>query len=74
MTTFNDAAAFRMNWGKHTGWTLDEIATSDEGLLYLDFLRTLKLDMHTGNAVNAYLDDETIARDLSKIIAARSRT
>jgi hypothetical protein len=69
---FAEAAAFRMPWGKYKGEQLDEIAVSDQGLRYLDWLRG-KVDAeesHTllARAVRAYCEDQTIARDIAKVV------
>lgn len=71
MTPFQQAKAFRMPFGKHRGVTLDDIARTDEGLRYLDWLRgDMEGKNHVGDAFKhlcVYLDDFTIASELEKI-------
>ncbi len=70
---YKTARAYVMQFGKYTGRTLDEIASTDAGLRYLDWMRgALRLDFHTKNAVEAYLDDPTISADLEKLIKKES--
>lgn len=66
---FQQAKRFRMRFGKHKGKTLDDIATTDAGLLYLDYMRGLKslADSMTKMAINTYLNDPPIARELERI-------
>jgi hypothetical protein len=71
--TFAEAKAFVMHFGKYEGKSLDEIATSDQGLRYLDWARgALRLDFHTKNAVEAYLNDPTIAKDVANLARAKA--
>ena len=66
---FKEAAAFVMPFGKHRGRMLDAIATDDDGLKYLDWLRgerqgcTTKVDI----ALAVYLDDASIQGELRKL-------
>lgn len=67
--TFKDAANFVMPFGKYKGKTLDAIATDDEGLRYLDWLRGAReedREPHTAidYALDAYLSDPSICREL----------
>ena len=65
--TFRDAADFRMQFGKYAGKTLDEIATTDEGLRYLDWLRGMMGPGQTLYNLTTYLDDTTIAADVARL-------
>ena len=66
---FKEAADYVLKFGKYTGKTLDAVASSDVGLVYLDWARgTLRLAFHTKNAICSYLDDPTIAKDLAKLV------
>lgn len=68
---FRDASDIRMTFGKYKGKTLDQIGTTDAGLMYLDWLRgererdETELDL----AIRAYLNEESIAKDLTELIA-----
>jgi hypothetical protein len=68
---FKQAGDYVLTFGKHQGQTIDTVASTDNGLLYLDFLRGIRLDFHTKNAVCTYLDDPTIAKDLAALVEAR---
>lgn len=64
--TFREAQSFRMPFGKHKGRTLDEIARSDEGLRYLDFMYgDMEKPSPTMTALAAYLGDAAIQRELA---------
>ena len=71
---FRSAAAFVMPFGQYKGKTLDEIAQTDKGLLYLDWLlgeRDKKENDEpkmVDHALVAYLSDETIQHDLEKLL------
>jgi hypothetical protein len=70
---FADAKKFRLTFGKHKLKTIDQIAESDAGLKYLDWLRgslnerCLDWQTYTLDALDAYLSDPTIARELGKV-------
>jgi len=67
--TFKQAAAFVFPFGKHKGKTLDKIASTDDGLKYLDWARGLdNLFPATRAALKTYLDDPAIKRELSNIM------
>jgi predicted alpha/beta hydrolase len=69
---FATAAAYVIRFGKYRGKTVDEIASSNGGLRYLDWMRgALHLDFHTANAVCSYLEDPTIAKDLAELVKGR---
>lgn len=67
--TFDTAASFIIPLGRYKGKTLDEVAYTDEGLLYLDYMRG-KLDSWSTarKALDAYLDDPVIVQELSNLI------
>ena len=72
---FRTAASFTLYFGKYTGKTLDQIAESDEGLLYLDWLLAEGWlgevpKMH----VKAYLGDLAIAKDLTRAVEDRDHS
>lgn len=67
-SSFKVAAQYRMPFGKYFGQTLDDIAKTDAGLLYLDYIRGERKEKKNNNEVdrmlNAYLSDPGIVRDL----------
>lgn len=76
--TYRTAAVWVMPIGKHRGKTLDAIATRDDGLQYLAWLRDRytagartrtpsPAERDTLNALSAYLDDPTIKAELNKL-------
>lgn len=70
--TYQEAAAYRMPLGKHAGKMLDDIAATDAGLLYLDWLRGERdkgggIRSRLDEALASYLDDKTIAAELAKL-------
>lgn len=67
--TFKDAAAFKMPFGKHKGCCLDAIASDDDGLKYLDWLRGERGSTRSDidQALAAYLDDPSIKKDLENL-------
>ncbi len=69
---YQTAAHFRMPIGKYAGRNLDDIGITNQGLLYLDWLRG-DLEGKSGRyqlreALKAYLDDPTIAAELSQLV------
>jgi hypothetical protein len=81
--TFTEASAYVLTIGKYKGKTLDEIATTDDGLVYLDWLlgareyaneasgrRGSANERETTEYLRTYLTDQTIARE---VIAARKK-
>jgi hypothetical protein len=72
-TTFRWAAAFKLDFGPFQGQSLDAIATSENGLRYLDNLngKISHQNSAVARAVIAYLTDPTIAKDLSDLVGAR---
>ena len=69
--TFTEAAAFVMPFGQHKGRTLDDIASDDEGLSYLGWLRGVReeeeQDWPVDLALATYLDDPAIAKELEAL-------
>jgi hypothetical protein len=74
---FKHAQVFVIHFGKYKGKTIDDIARTDDGLLYLDWLCG-ELG-HTTDPIKAvlrthlhnYLRDPTINRDLCAIARGR---
>lgn len=75
---FRAAAAHVLPFGKFSGNTIDRVAESDAGLLYLDWMRG---ELVAGrlvarqseqpaliNALAVYLEDPAIAGDLAKLV------
>jgi uncharacterized protein (DUF3820 family) len=66
--TFDEAKVWCMPFGKYAGRTLDQIAETDEGLSYLDWLRDQGwLRQGAKDALDAYLDDPAIAKELEEL-------
>lgn len=66
--TFAEAAKYVMPFGKHKGRTLDAIASDDDGLRYLDWLRGERGGVNdVDRALVAYLDDPTIKKELENL-------
>lgn len=66
--TFKEAKDYKLLFGKHSGETLDQIAESDNGLSYLDWLVGQNfIHGRTKEALVAYLSDPAIAEDLKKM-------
>lgn len=70
---FDEAKNRTITFGKHRGMTLDEIAETDDGLRYLDWLRTARCEERERTsgpksdlecALEAYLSEPTIQREL----------
>lgn len=67
--TFDDAGTFVMKFGKRIGETLDEIARTDDGLRYLDWLAgSNSLWPDTREALDTYLSDPSIKRELDSVL------
>lgn len=71
MISFTEAKNWAMPFGKFKGKTIDQIATSDSGLRYLDWLYgemcTSTNKTPTLDALQVYLQDPTIAKELEGI-------
>lgn len=72
---WTEAAAFVMPFGKYKGKKVDVVAKDDDGLRYLDWLRgelwmyeqtDVKRDV--AEALDVYLDDPVIRRELEEIL------
>lgn len=71
--TFQEASRVVLPYPKYKGKTIDEVAQSNEGLLYLDWLAAQPwLFADIKKALDAYLGDEAVARDLSTILDDRA--
>jgi uncharacterized protein (DUF3820 family) len=72
---YKEAAAIKMPFGKYAGKTMDETAETDEGLLYLDWLRGERERSprpdRIQEALSVYLNDPTIASELNNAIGKR---
>lgn len=69
MMSFTEAKNFVLLFGKHSGKRLDEVAETDEGLCYLDWLNDRKTihSKQLKEALRVYLSDPTIAKELKAI-------
>jgi uncharacterized protein (DUF3820 family) len=67
--TFDQAKTFVMPFGKHKGRTLEQIASDDEGLQYLDWLFGERGDggFQLDRALVAYLEDPSIQKELEDL-------
>ncbi len=69
---FKSAANFAMPFGKHKGKALDVIATTDEGLLYLDWLAGYVgygiQGKEAKEAIDVYLADSTISKEVQRLV------
>ena len=73
--TFHEASDFLMPFGHHVDQSLDQIAETDAGLLYLDWMRG-QLDnqrlspqrLRLKEALGTYLDDSTIKKELRALL------
>jgi uncharacterized protein (DUF3820 family) len=67
--TFAESKIVVVPFGQYRGRTLDDIARTDEGLLYLDWLRGQGVQSEPlKTALDTYLDDAGIAADLMKVV------
>ncbi len=66
--TFKEAQGFRLMFGKYRGETLDDIASTDEGLKYLDWLLgESDANAHSYPYLSAYMNDPSIKRELENL-------
>ena len=68
---FATAGKYVIRFGQYKGRTIAKIAESDAGLLYLD--RLLAWDrvwIDTRNAIETYLSDPSIAKELRSLLEA----
>jgi uncharacterized protein (DUF3820 family) len=68
LTPFQRAKAFKLTFGKYQGRALDDVACSDAGLRYLDWLRGETQDTTLLSMLNTYLDEPSIAQDLTNAL------
>ncbi|MAF05115.1 hypothetical protein [Herbaspirillum sp.] len=67
--TYQEAAMTVIHWGKHSGKTLEEIARTDEGLLYLDWARGAGYGSRScQEALGAYLADADVETELARAL------
>lgn len=66
--TFAEASTTRLPFGKYCGVSLDDVARTDEGLRYLDWLRGRDLYGRLKEALDVYLDDSAIAGDMERLV------
>lgn len=70
--TFEEAKCFRMPFGHYKGKSFDEIAQTDEGLRYLDYMLGELADQPGKGpvlpALLAYLGDETIQKEVQRVV------
>lgn len=66
---FKEASNNIIPFGKYKGKTLDQIASSDEGLKYLDWLMgQTNLFGEFKESINIYMSDEIIKNELTKLL------
>lgn len=69
---FRDAKDTVIPWGKYGGQTIDTAASTDQGLMYLDWLRGSRenkaADSPFDAALAVYLEDPSIKRDLQELL------
>ncbi len=66
--TFKEAQEFVLTFGKYEDEALDDIASTDEGLLYLDWLAGEQImDSELRLALNIYLSDICIQKELEDL-------
>lgn len=69
---WRNAAQVRVPFGKYQGRTLKQVGDTDDGLLYLDWMRGIEIkDRAFREALAIYLDDPTIAAELTELIEER---
>jgi hypothetical protein len=70
--TFKEASKFVIEFGKYKGKTLDQIAESDEGLKYLDWIAGWKIsgikDPAFKEAIEVYTSDPIIQNEIGKVV------
>lgn len=64
---FKKAQGYRLNFGQYEGQTIDEIASTDKGLLYLDWCVGALEHSQAWRWINVYLSDPGIKRDLENL-------
>ncbi len=75
--SYAESTRFVLTFGRYKGAALDDIARTDAGLLYLDWLRgeyeKSKRDDAAKRALIAYLSDPSIARDVTSLARLKPR-
>ena len=66
--TFKEAAAQKMPFGKYIGKTIDEVAETDSGLQYLDWLNGQNTYGRFKVALIRYLAEPAIVVELKKVV------
>lgn len=70
--TFDEAKTTVVPFGKFAGQAIDQIAETDAGLLWLDWLRGQPVRKSSlREALVVYLDDRGIAADLARLVGRR---
>jgi len=64
--TFTEAKTFVLPIGKFKGKTLDKVASTPDGLRYLDWLLTADLMPATMEALETYMMDSSIQKELDE--------
>ncbi len=68
---FKQAAQFVLPYGSHKGRSIDSVASTDEGLLdldsFLDWLEENRPGTDVHGAINTYLSDPTIEKELKAL-------
>lgn len=67
---FAEAKHVKMTFGQHKDQTIDEIAKSDAGLAYLDWVRSIAYG-RIKDAIEAYPKDPAIDMELHEILERR---
>lgn len=66
---FKEASKYRIPFGKFKGKTIDQVASSDDGLRYLDWLiGEGKLYGDLKDALETYMSDEVIQKEIERIV------
>lgn len=64
-----NASEIKLPYGKYRGKTLDEIASTREGLLYLDnMVDEFPRDSYLKKAIKDFLSDPTIQKELDDLL------
>lgn len=72
--TFAEAANTTIPFGKHQGDRIDDVAKTDEGLRYLDWMRTCDIrSRRFSQALTTYMEDESIQRELEEAMSKKGR-
>jgi hypothetical protein len=66
--TFQESSEYVIPFGMFKGQTIDDCATSDRGLRWLDWARDRIQDNAFRAAIRTYLDHPSIAEELEKIL------